>query len=143
MDAKIRRVLTCGACGAAVTFYHIKCPYCHCGLEPAGDILHILPSANDNSHAASDAKDIEPYLESLGEFDSYYPDQIDWLIKAVKPLREHRYLYREYIIDLLSLIGHFRSVCLDGTKDTRETHLEVYKRLDAIYNSLLGNTIYS
>lgn len=143
MEAQVRRVVVCGSCGGHITLYDLVCPYCGNLLEPVGDVKHVLPHATNNPYAIEDAIAIKPHLESIGKFYGMYPDQIDWLADVIRPLREHKYPYREYIIDLLSLVAHFRSVCLDKRKDTRETHLEIYKRLDAIYNSLTGNSAYS
>ncbi len=143
MHTLVRRVIVCGSCGGHITLYDIKCPYCGNTLEPLGDTRHVLPHSIESPYAVSDAQAIKPHLEELERFQSFRPVDVDDLYKAIDPLRHHQYPYREYIIDTLSLIVHFRSICTDyHGKDTRDIYLEIYKRVEAIYHSLTGTSVY-
>lgn len=142
MEYMVRRVIICGSCGGPITQYDYVCPYCSNVLEPSENSKHVLPHVTYNSYSATDSAAIKPHLDYLGEFNTLCPVGIDELTNSVWPLKDHRYPYREYIIDLLSLIARFRSICGKGSAETREVHLEIYKRLDAIYNSLTGNSVY-
>ncbi|MBP7927801.1 hypothetical protein KAZ57_01500 [Patescibacteria group bacterium] len=136
----IRRTIVCGACGGKVTLYDQECPYCNAELEPTDDAKHMLPDSSANPHAAQDALAIQSYVDLFERQIQWYPMEIDGLIEVIRALKNHNYRYRMYIIELIQLAMHFRSICLDDNKKTRETHLEIYKRLDAIYISLTYQT---
>ncbi len=135
--AIVRRVILCEGCGASVGYYDNICPHCQSNLEPLANARHKLPSAISNPNAATDAEIIRPIAEFYGNFGRYIrPVHIDDHIEAVMTLRDHGYQFREYIIDLLSLLSFLRSRCFESSTERRETHLEIFKCLDAIHRSL-------
>lgn len=134
--ALTRRAIVCESCGGSVSLYDEFCPYCGVYLEPLEGMRHRLPSAKTSSYAAEDAVLIKPFVELYVDFGYILPSKLDVLSDILITLRGHQYVYREYIIDLMSLVSHHRSVCLEHDKDCRETHLEILKRLEAVYNSL-------
>ena len=142
MDAVVRRVSVCGSCGGHITQYDQKCGYCGHELELVINSRHILPHVTRNQFAAEDANTIKPQLEKFENFQSFRPMEVDDLIDALVPLRDHHYPYREYIIDLLSNVHHFRGCCMVRGEEARKFYLDVYKMIDAIYNSLTGISVY-
>ncbi len=133
----IRKVIVCEGCGASVGYYDDICHHCQSNLEPLATIRHKLPCATSNPNAKPDSELIGPMVEFYGNFGRYIrPIHIDEHIKAMTILRDHEYLFRDYIIDLLSLLYHFRSRCFEHDEDRRQIHLEIFKCLEAIHKSL-------
>lgn len=133
--ATIRRTIECEACGGPVGLYEDTCPYCGSSLTPLSEIKHRLPSVKSHPHAANDATMLKPFIDQCLMFQIVYPSEIDELWKILDQIRDHNYPFREYILDLTSLVSHFRSVCLKNGQARRDTHLEVLKRLEALYAS--------
>ncbi len=136
MDSLIRRTITCGACGSTVTMYDDVCGHCKSNLEPIGGLKHKLPSSRDNEFALADSEGLRYHVELFGELGGVYPDQIDHLNEVLKPMWKHGYKYRVYLLELSSLIGDYRCICMEQSTKRREMHLEIFKMLEAVYNSL-------
>lgn len=132
----IRRTIKCESCGTSVTMYDEKCPSCNSDFEPAEAFIHRLPGSRSNEHALEDSELIKPFVDFYLSFHSVRPRDIDNLFPVLEILRDHKYKFRDYILETMSLSLHMRSICQVDTKDRRETYLEILKRLEAIYTSL-------
>lgn len=134
--ALIRRVVYCEACGASVGLDEDKCPNCGCFFEPLIEYPYKLKSGSSNPNAFDDASKLKPFVEMFESFGYVLPRDIDALSDVIKAIKVHEYPFRYYVIDLLSLAHFYRSICLDRTKESRETQLELFKRLEAVYFAL-------
>lgn len=132
----VRRTVVCEACGAQVGLNDEECVYCGSQFEPLEKDPSRLPSAKRSQYAAKDAVLLKYHIDKFADLDDFYPDNVDDLIASLRILRDHQYQFRDYILDLFMLIGHFRSICMEDSQDKRQTYLDVYKRLEAIYASL-------
>ncbi len=136
MDSIVRPTINCGACGESVGYYDEKCSACGSHLIPLATLMYTLPSAKNHENAQADSELIKPFLDQLEDFHDFRVTDVDELLEVIKIIRDHNYVYRLYIIDILSLAKHFRGVCRNKDQETRDTYLELYKRIDAVYNSL-------
>ncbi len=136
MDSIVRRSIVCGSCGVSVTLYDLVCPHCKSNLEPMTEAEYRLPSSKSNEHALSDSESIKPFLDRFGDFRHFRVSDVDDFESVLKNIRDHGYIFRYFIYDLQSLTRHFRAICREDSTDNREKHLEILKRLEAVYISL-------
>lgn len=132
----LRRSISCEACGGPVGIYDESCPYCQTQFEPLGDVQHRLPSARTNPNAKHDSELLKPFLDQFDNFCGARPSDMDELYVVLKSIRNHGYPYRDYLLEFISLSVHFRHICLENDQESRTAHLEILKRLEAIYASL-------
>lgn len=131
-----RSTVTCGACGAAVTVTDVLCPSCGSIFEPLVNDPYTLPSSKSNENAASDAELLKPHVDRFARLCGILPKDIDRLDRVLDAMIDHQYLYRTCLLELKQTAFHMRRICLDDTKDRRETHMEMLLMLEALYKSL-------
>lgn len=134
---KVRQVVYCEACGGACSLYDIECPYC--GSEFVYEEVngYKLPSARKNKYADKDAAALKTCVEMIMGHSMLYPDQMDIILRSVKPMIDHDYPYRYFLIETLMILRHYRDICLEKGKETRDAYLEMLKRVEAVYFSLI------